>query len=390
MTRSTAGKTLGKLQALAASALYARGAGNRPLLAQFRDLRQLRHLPGKLSTGDYYDLRLYEVAAQRPEDLPQYMGWRMNGELDRLFNEDPWRATANDKFLMYGLLQDMGVPTPNTLAVFSPTGRTLAGAEAFNDADSFIRYLQQITSPVFFKPNCGTYGRSAFAITGYEPDKEQWRLADGSTLGRERLAQILTFRPYRGVLVQAVLHPHESVRSVAGEATSCVRLNIMRNGGSPEIFNAFWKISTGANMTDNFGGGSNGNLIANVDIQTGEITRVIGGIAENYEELESHPTTTEPLLGFRLPDFDKVLPRISRAVTALAGLNFQHWDVAFTDAGPVAMEINLEPDFHIIQSLRGRGILDDKMQGYIKARRDDLHETRAAVALREERPELGL
>ncbi|MGB1142452.1 MAG: hypothetical protein ACPG1A_16245, partial [Halioglobus sp.] len=66
MTRSTAGKTIGKLQALAASALYARAAGNRPLLAQFRDLRQLRHLPGKLSTGDYYDLRLYEIAAQRP------------------------------------------------------------------------------------------------------------------------------------------------------------------------------------------------------------------------------------------------------------------------------------------------------------------------------------
>ncbi len=379
-----------QLQTLLRRASYARKQGGRGFLSQLRDLKEIRRLPGLLSVGDYYDLRLYEIGDEQPDELSQYMGWQMNGELDKLFNENAWRATANDKVLMYSLLHEARVPIPETVAVFSPSGRLLPGAKTICSSDEFIAFLKDIEAPVFFKPICGTYGRSSFAITHYEHGSEQWRLADNSTLTMEKLQRILAFPPYHGILVQKILRPHDSVRRLTGQSTSCVRLNVLRNDGSPELFNAFWKISVGNNMTDNFSGGKHGNIIASVDVFSGEITRVIDGLAEDYNEITAHPTTGEHLKGFKLPDFESIIPIIQPAVVALEGLNFQHWDVAFTDKGPVAMEINLEPDLHIIQLLRGRGILSDHMQQHIKAQRDRLERSRSAIALRADRPELEL
>ena len=133
-----------------------------------------------------------------------------------------------------------------------------------------------------------------------------------------------------------------------------------REGVTP--IRAAWKIAVPPNHADNFGDhGERGNLLADVDLVTGEISRVIGGFWPHTMIHDSHPVTGRAFAGFRLPGWSGVLDACRLAGAVFPLLHIQHWDFALSDTGPIALEVNDIGGTQIPQ-MHGRGLLTEMAQ----------------------------
>ena len=110
-------------------------------------------------------------------------------------------------------------------------------------------------------------------------------------------------------------------------------------------------------MTDNFYAGSSGNLVGQIDLDSGLIKRVVGVILEQ-SEVTVHPDTKEPLKDFILPHWRDIVKVCLTAAAAFPGLRFQHWDIAICSRGPVILELNSNGGLAMAHLAHRSGIYD--------------------------------
>ena len=135
----------------------------------------------------------------------------------------------------------------------------------------------------------------------------------------------------------------------------------------PILHRSFWKLPTGNNTYDNYNAGQTGNLAAAIDLQTGQITRVINGTGLDIVEVALHPDTGIPLKTLSVPDWRLVLDFTFNAALALPKLRFQQWDIALSNDGPLVLEVNLfgTGGSDLTQLLYRKGLLDDTMKSFL-------------------------
>ena len=366
------------IQQLRSNMRAVRTKTGKSFVAQLSEIWRLRRGPGRLGVSEYFDLGVFDDASLANGRKEDFLGWRVSRDLDKKLNNDTWRALANDKLLTYHCLSARDIPVPETFALFASLDRALPGCRHFSESGPFLDFLtNEVAYPVFVKPVVGTYGRSAFGLRGYDPQREAFGLLNGNFLPKHELERILTFQPYHGIVVQELLRPHSVLERAAGSSISCARVVVLLDGGSVEPFCAFWKISVGKNMTDNFAHGRLGNLLGWVDVHNGKIVRVTAGMGLSCKEVATHPTTGRKLVGLALPDWERAVGICTSGAPVFAGLHLQHWDIAFTKRGPVVVEINTKADLSIPQMVARHGLLTETLRGALERKlRTDQEEGR--------------
>ncbi|TAN82773.1 MAG: hypothetical protein EPN14_03630, partial [Gallionella sp.] len=119
------------------------------------------------------------------------------------------------------------------------------------------------------------------------------------------------------------------------------------------------------NHLDNFSMGKYGNMMANVDLETGEVSRVIGGFWPKTEVFLKHPLTGQAFDGFRLPGWSKVLEACRHGGAVFPLMKIQHWDFALTDQGPFILELNDIGGTELPQ-VHGYGLLTGEVREFLK------------------------
>lgn len=319
---------------------------------QALEIYKLSRGPNRLGVEEYYELGIFDDRFFPGPAKSRCVGWRASARIDQKLNDDYWRATANDKVLNYALLVHYGFTVPETLATYSPSGRRIADEILLRSEDELSRFLaSEMTFPVFIKPIHGTYGRGTFCLQRVLND-DAYLDSRGQSVSRKELLAACLQKKYGGMLFQKRLVQHPDIVAIVGPTVSCVRLILaIGGGGSPEVVLAFWKIGRANNITDNFCMGDSGNLLAWIATETGEVERVITGLWPTGGECLDHPDTSGRLVGLHLPDWSKALAMCCEAAELFPGLRLQHWDIAFSDQGPVLMELNTEADLGIPQYL---------------------------------------
>lgn len=355
---------------LITAALEAKRHGHKGLLAQALEMLSLYFAVGKLSPSEYYDLGLYNDSTYRWDDKRRFLGWRGEGILNNTLNEPIWHALANDKLAFYGFMKGLGIPTPKLYAIYHRDHRWFGETPIFPTLDGLADFMRQhMPYPCFGKPVQGVYGNAAVLMQGFEPASDTLLLANGE---RPRLPDFLDRLPDPGglgYLFQAVLTSASEMRAVCGERLSSVRMwtNLTHQG--VRLSAAEWKIPTGRNMVDNYHDGSSGNLIAEVDMESGKVLKVFG---RGDQLVEYHPDTGTRLTDVELPDWGAVKDLALRASRAFPKLRFQGWDIAFSAHGPVPLEVNLASygALYDMQLKTKRGILDDELLACVPQRRN--------------------
>jgi len=347
------------------AALAKKQSGKSYLRQGFEALRGAA-APNRLGLSEYYEFEVFNDRHYPGHSKQGCVGWRASANIDARLNHNHWRACANDKVLNYAMLAHYGFPIPEAIATYSTSQRRIGDEPILGTPLEVRDFLRQpLPYPVFVKPMHGSYGRGTYLLTAFDTQTDCFTTPaeDVPLAGVVKACQIPQFK---GMLFQKCLQPHETIHTLVGPTTSCVRLIVAFTETGPHVHMAFWKIARAHNITDNFCMGETGNLLASIDKDTGAIQRVVTGLWPHGQEITHHPDTQQPFNGFTLPDWSHAIDLCLAASHHFLGLRLQHWDIAFCQQGPVLMELNTEADLGVPQFLDRTPFVNDRIADMLR------------------------
>jgi hypothetical protein len=319
-----------------------------------KQYQKLAFSPGRISFDDFVRLRLFDDAFRQHLPTHAYVGSYRNRQICAKKNADArFLGLAADKIASSAYLQAFGLPVPPTVAIFAPhcqPGRpnVLASNEELH---AFLTSEAQF--PLFAKPTRGYQSLGTSLIKGYEPSSRTVELDTGSKSLAEFVQDTMCGRDDE-ILFQPFLSPSAQFAAICGARLSCARVVTLFVDGACHRVGAVLKIPAGPHVADNYW--RPGNLLAQVD-GAGQILRVSSGAGFDYREVENHPDTGARLPGVQIDGWRAALDLVTEAASVMQSLPLIGWDIAFTDQGPVIIEMNEAPDFFLLQLAERQGVL---------------------------------
>jgi len=345
------------------------------LLTQLSEIRSLRHFGGQCGISDYYWHKQYDDDYLKGRGRRDFLGWRLLQQFSLALNPRYAVLPAWDKLVFTQLAEAAGLPVAPVVASYH-TARQLAPSLGLHlksrvEAGNFLR--DAATYPLFGKPGFSQSGYGAAFLVSYDRSTDRLTLLDGTTISvaefTSRLESTVDYRyhkPQCGYLFQAPLQPAQEIASITGWAAICgVRIVCLNGPDGVQPIRAMWKIALPPNHTDNFGMGDHGNLLADVDLVTGEVRTVIGGFWPKTRLYREHPISGVSFEGFHLPGWAQVLDICQAGGATFPLMKIHHWDFALTDKGPVILELNDLGGTQIAQ-MHGHGLLTEETRKFLK------------------------
>ena len=207
---------------------------------------------------------------------------------------------------------------------------------------------------MFVKPNdqLGSFGASL--ISSF--DGEAATLHDGTRLNAGELVSQLFGR--NAYLFQPVVSNHPDLSPLTQKLATIRLINFVSSDGVFTPF-AILKIATGDNIADNFWRA--GNMLAQLDVDTGKIVRVVKGTGLDQVVMNDHA-------GLQLPMWQDLRQLNEKVARIFAPVAFNSLDVAVTPEGPTVIEVNSGSSFDLWQVASGSGFLQPDVRAFLDSR----------------------
>jgi hypothetical protein len=309
-----------------------------------------------LAANEYAQFGLHGKSFARLRD---YRTKKQTTRLVGRLNPFPARWAVDDKLTFQRICLEAGLPVPPILAVLSQEAAGTEGFPSYPNLDAALESLHDAEDlKLFVKPRNDTRGNGVRFLRlrrGEMFDIED-RPIDRARLDAE-LSSEVTRDDY---LIQEFIRPHPLVAALgSGKALGTLRVLSLSQGQTTRLLYALLRIPCGSNSHDNFSSGSSGNLIANVDLESGELGAAYGRRDRRFsrllERFESNPDTGKRIAGQKIPDWATIRGFVERAARSFELLPLLAWDIAVSDKGNVIIEANSNPDIIGAQVCSGRG-----------------------------------
>lgn len=137
----------------------------------------------------------------------------------------------------------------------------------------------------------------------------------------------------RQFLVEELLGQHLRMASLNPSSVNTLRVITFRAGDRVHLLASVLKIGNGGPI-DNF---SHGGMYTMLDAEGVARYAAFDGAGDAFEV---HPVSGTPILGFRVPLYERVLGLVDRLAREVAEMPYIGWDIAITPDGPVVIEGN--------------------------------------------------
>ena len=340
---------------------YAGKHFNKRPFSLFREWWPLALGNGKLTFQDYFSFQLYDDSKYSPEQKARFISDQIQWPIVEKCCDLTWKATTEDKWLSYNLLEKYGIKTPETIAVVDYSPRLYGSDLKITSPVELKSFLQEQNQfPLFAKPNRGICSYGCLVITGVDSEHIFFDQMESMTYE-------LFFKTIIGkdaYLIQHQVKNHPDVEKFSRYVGTVRTVNLIKEDSVSTPFTVY-KIPSKTNIADNFW--RKGNVVCNVDPETGVIKRAVCGKGIHSEELEYYPDSEDRLVGITLPDWQE-LRRLNEQVARLfAPVRYQSLDIAFTSDGPIVMEINTGGSFNLVEIASGVGFLTDEIYEFFKS-----------------------
>lgn len=353
-------------QAFLKSARAAHSQTGKSIGSQFWECRRLRYGFGKLSRSDYYDYRLFDDALTFA-DKQRFVGFDTGFHINATLNKATWKVFADDKLLFYAACQGLEIPVPVLQGVFDVRRRRFGDVPVIATETELLMFLRErVVYPFFCKPSFGQWGDDTAAVESFDDERSELALLNGKRIALPTfVADLKAARG--GYVIQELVRPHAELEAMCGPAVSTVRMMTITGEDGPKLFGAVWRIPSRGNWTDNFHKGMSGNMLGLIDPESGRVVRFTAGMGLTLREMERHPDTQAPMLGRILPNWAAARELALRGAASFPGYQFHHWDVAFSNRGPVALELNFNGGVDIYQLVSHRGVFHGLLEEAFRA-----------------------
>lgn len=152
------------------------------------------------------------------------------------------------------------------------------------------------------------------------------------------------------VMVEEVIKQHP--RMVFGNTSvNTIRtMTLTDKNGKGHVVKAILRAGVGDTDVDNY---AEGGSIYEVDLETGVVcSRGKSKAGANHIK---HPGTDIIMLGYQIPNWDKVMEASCKAAEHLPQIGIIGWDVAITETGTDMIEGNHNPDYELYEYLGSNG-----------------------------------
>jgi hypothetical protein len=267
-----------------------------------------------------------------------------------------YRALINDKTLFEQLCRTYKLPTANTIAVYDePAGYDHRG-KLIESRDGWVEFFENEAPGEFLVKASGGYsGHGISHVSRGEKNKftigEQsyctTELVDWLAEERRSMRFDLISRQAnrQKFLIQKLLLPHPSIIEMTGSQTlQTIRATTYTTDDNEvHLLFIFMKIACGGRKTDHFEYGQNGNILAEIDTDTGTIGAPyrLDKDTDTLIPTDRHPDSGNPIRGFSIPYYAESLQLIEKAALVFLPQKVVGWDIAITADGPILLEGNL-------------------------------------------------
>ncbi|RMD88308.1 MAG: hypothetical protein D6807_06120 [Alphaproteobacteria bacterium] len=354
-----------------------RALTGKPVLRQLREIRRFRKEAILCGATDYYRFGIYDPDYVPRANWPTYLGWRDQRGLSLALNPRRVSLPGWDKLCFYALARNLDIPLPTIRACFQPGTRATASwmGCVLGDVAALRRFLlEDATWPLFVKPSWGGEGIRTLRLEGLDRAAGRLILHGGRTMEIETFLHWCTapsdrwhYRAEQGLLFQEVLAPDPQMATLFRlHAVPSLRIvSLVGAAGEVVIHRVVAKIPLGDNVIDNFALGRTGNMAVLVDIASGRFGHGLRGILPTGEVERAIGGAPSPFLGAAVPHWEAALDIVARGATAFPLMRIQHWDIALTDRGPVALELNDLGGTEILQ-IHGIGLLTAPLREHVR------------------------
>ncbi len=256
----------------------------------------------------------------------------------------PFAAILDDKLGFYYLLKQLGVPTPDILAlVLHGRLEPLDGSQPVGTAEWLGDHLDALGRLVI-KPIWGSKGKGVSIVE---------RSDDGCRIdGREAtLAEVE--RRLSGMdryMLTAYAEQAAYAREIFPGAANSMRILTMRDADRrPFIATAVHRFGSHRSNgpVDAWAGGG---LSAAIDLETGEMSAGVASLEFGaMQRHDRHPDTGSQIAGTRVTGWDGIRAGILELASKLPYLPYIGWDVIATDSGYLVIEGNKQSDVGLLQ-----------------------------------------
>jgi hypothetical protein len=263
--------------------------------------------------------------------------------------------------------EDVGIPSPFLLRNCDHLRIFLMNSEHY---------------PMFSKPVCGTQSVGSASLERYDAALDRLVTTTGHSFSLDTFISFVKTHSASGYIFQKRVSPHLEIRKICGDRLATVRFLTIVTKGKPRVLRACWKIPAGVNAADNFW--RPGNLLAQLDHESGRVIRVMRASGQRYEEITHHPDTGIRLQGISVPNWEELALLAVEGAKMFADVPLIGWDIAPVDGGAIMVEANVTPDMKLHQLADRRGMLDSELKCFLAERKKH-----AADASRNARHTLG-
>ena len=356
------------------AALAERQTG-KSLVAQIREINALKATGGQCGASDYYWYRLYDDGYLSGRGRQDFLGWRLQAEFSLALNPRNAVLPAWDKYVFTVMAAAAGLPVAPIRACFHRSAR-ISGAlgQHLRSREEVATFLRDPSIyPMFGKPAYSQQGHGSSYLAGYDAATDSLSLLAGESTPLDDFLTRLDHsvdpryhKPECGYLFQDSLTLAPEIRAITNWPAICgVRIICLNGPEGAKPIRAIWKVATPPNHVDNFSLGKHGNLLADVDLESGVVSKLLGGLWPKTRIFPKHPASDRAVDGFRLPGWDQVLDACKRGGEAFPLMKIHHWDFALTDRGPLILELNDVGATEMVQ-LHGRGLLTPETRDFLK------------------------
>ncbi len=321
--------------------------------------------PGRLSPADFMRLRLFDTASYEGVEAREFIGDDRMRDICLAANyRHDWIAVLSDKIASTSYLEAYGLPTVPVKAVYAP-GLAFERHNVLSDKQSLRDFLSRSELyPLFGKPVEGQNSLGSIALTRYDASKGEVTTSDDTRASVDDLLEEIDAEYFAGYLFQEWLRPHPTLGALSNGRLASVRFITLRTEHGALIFRACLKVPAGNNVADNYWRA--GNLLAQLDMESGKILRVTSGAGLQMQEHATHPDTNVPMVGFVHPQWEQMRTLALDGARLMRNVPLIGWDIACTDKGPMIVEMNESPDPFLTQFADRRGLLDETLERFIE------------------------
>lgn len=314
---------------------------------------RLRFGAGKLSSNEFIQ---YGFCDSNPsfKEQKKYAGKRAQQAFNLFYNDKTWYAATKHKLLFETLMRGAEIPCAKTVAAYDRKGRGAVKVILKSDDDLIAFLSKKSNFPLFAKPTTGLLSIGSFRIDNF---LENNLLINGThKMSIDQVCDYIKGISKKGYLFQKVLEPHSDMVKLTKDAIGSARFLIFNLDDEAIIHSCCLKLPAEGEVADNFWRA--GSILCNVDIEDGKIKRACLKQENDVVTIGSRSDLHDKIIGFKLPDFKDAENVVLKAARNFAGIKVQSWDVAFTNNGPVILEMNYGGDLNLSQLASGKGVME--------------------------------